>query len=115
MLTAFRTTASPRMMVAVSLNAEDLLANWRREAVMAAASFVSAAVLLGATLLVVFRQMAAKSAVEAALERTRAEEAERLRAANDGTGGDARTRAERTEGSRSRQCAQGSVPDDRFT
>ncbi len=83
MLTAFRTTASPRMIVAVSLSAEDLLANWRREAVMGAATFVSAMVLLGATLLVLFRQMDAKTAAEAALERTRAEESERLRAAND--------------------------------
>jgi signal transduction histidine kinase len=82
-LSGYRMTASPRMIVAVSLDEAEMLVRWRREAVASAAVFVAAAVLLTVILLVLFRQMNAKASVERALAASRQLEAERLRDANE--------------------------------
>jgi len=82
-LTAFRSTAEPPIVVAVSLDRDEVLHDWRIQVVESAVFFGVLTVMMAGTLVALLRQMDQKSAVERALARTQQEEADRLRAAND--------------------------------
>ena len=82
-LTAFRSTAEPPIVVAVSLDRDEVLHDWRIQVVESALFFGVLAVMMAGTLVALLRQMDQKSEVERALARTQREEADRLRAAND--------------------------------
>jgi signal transduction histidine kinase len=83
MLSAFRTMTAPPLIVAVSLDEEEVLAEWRHQA-RGSGLFLSAIVLtITATLFVLFRQMDAKASAELALSQAREFEAERLGEMNE--------------------------------
>src|SRR5581483_10733821 len=81
-LTAYRVMTAPPLIVAVSLQRSEVLADWREQTVLSILASVVLAALMAATLGLLFKQMDAKALAEAALERTRRAEAERLREAN---------------------------------
>jgi signal transduction histidine kinase len=83
MLNAYRLSDAPRLITAVSLDRDEVLMSWRREATGLAWVFLGASALLGATLFVLFRQMDANAAAERELTRARELEAERLHQANE--------------------------------
>jgi signal transduction histidine kinase len=64
MLSAFRVSRSPQLFVAVSLDRDVLLSDWRRQALGSAAFFLVLGVTLTGTLVVLFRQMDARRQVE---------------------------------------------------
>jgi signal transduction histidine kinase len=82
-LTAFRSTAEPPIVVAVSLDRDEVLHDWRIQGAESAAFFGVLAVMMAGTFVALLRQMDQKNEVERALARTQREEADRLRAAND--------------------------------
>jgi signal transduction histidine kinase len=81
MISAFH-IAGP-FIVAVSLDRSDVLVRFDREVRWSVSLLAVAAALLGATLIVLFRQMDAKVAAQRALEEARQAEAARLRASNE--------------------------------
>ena len=83
LLSAFHVTATPPLIVAVSLDRDEVLAEWTREAVGTAILFAVAAVTLLTTLTILFRQIDAKRRAERALADAGRLEAIRLREAND--------------------------------
>jgi signal transduction histidine kinase len=83
MLTAFRRTATPPLVVSVSVDRGAVLAAWRRDLFDSAAVFAVIALLLAGGLFVLFRQMDAKQAAERALALAAALEKEHLREANE--------------------------------
>jgi len=83
MLTAYRTTTAPPVIVAVSLDRDEVLQDWRRQAVGSVVFFVVLAMTMVGTLRVLFRQMDEKTEAEGALARAREFEADQLRTAND--------------------------------
>jgi signal transduction histidine kinase len=82
-LTAFRSTSEPPIVVAVSLDRDEVLYGWRIQVAESALFFGVLAVMMAGTLVALLRQMDQKNEVERALARTQGEEADRLRAAND--------------------------------
>ncbi len=82
-LTAFRSTAEPPIIVAVSLDRDEVLHDWRIQGAESAVFFGVLAVMMAGTLVALLRQTDQKNEVERALARTQREEADRLRAAND--------------------------------
>jgi signal transduction histidine kinase len=78
MLSAFHARSDQPLIVAVSLDRDQVLAAWRREVNGSAIAFGVAAVLLVVTLFVLYRQIDQKAAAERALEQARQREAERL-------------------------------------
>jgi signal transduction histidine kinase/ABC-type molybdate transport system substrate-binding protein len=68
MLSAFQTMTAPSLVVAVSLDRDEVLGAWYREAATAAAGFGAIAVMLGVILVLLYRQT---DAMTAALERER--------------------------------------------
>jgi len=82
-LTAFRSTAEPPIVVAVSLDRDEVLHDWRIQGAESAVFFGVLAVMMAGTLVALLRQTDQKNEVERALARTQREEADRLRAAND--------------------------------
>ena len=81
LLTAFYTSSKPPLIVAASLDRDEVLAEWRREARGSTAMLAAIALLLIATLFVLFRQMDAKAGAEHALQQAQQQEADRLREA----------------------------------
>jgi signal transduction histidine kinase len=72
MLTAFRVTTTPPLVVAVSAERDEVLAAWRREAVDSALVFGVLSVVLATVLVILFRQMDATAAAQrAVLDRER--------------------------------------------
>lgn len=67
MLTAFRTTATPPLIFAVSTERDEVLAAWRREAVDSALIFGVVSVVLAAVLFILFRQIDATAAAQRAV------------------------------------------------
>ena len=82
-LTAYHNVATPPLVVAVSLDQREVLADWTREATASLVVLSVAAVTLMATLAFLFRQMDAKGRAERALAMSEQLEAVRLRDAND--------------------------------
>ena len=83
LLTAYHTETTPALITAVSLDRDEVLADWTREAVGSAAVLGLLTVMMSVGLFVLFRQMDAKATAEHALTRTKELEAARLREAND--------------------------------
>jgi signal transduction histidine kinase len=83
MITAFHPTAAPPLVVAVSLDEAEVLADIRRLARGSLAVFGVATLLLAITLFFLFRQLDQNAAAERALQEARRVEAERLREANE--------------------------------
>jgi signal transduction histidine kinase/CheY-like chemotaxis protein len=83
LLSAYFTSKNPALVTAVSLDRDEVLADWRRETYTSAAVLGFVAVMLGLGLFVLFRQMDAKAGAELALKRGQEIEAARLRDAND--------------------------------
>jgi signal transduction histidine kinase len=82
-LTAYHATTSPPLYVAVSLERSEVLAAFRRQILGSALFFAVLTTTLAATLTLLFRQMDANAAAEAALAEARRSEAEHLREVND--------------------------------
>jgi signal transduction histidine kinase/CheY-like chemotaxis protein len=82
LLSAFRTTTQPSLIVAVSLSQADLLVEWNREALVSAGLLGALGVATALGLWLAFRQMAAHDAALLALER-----AQRLESIAHLTGG----------------------------
>jgi signal transduction histidine kinase/ActR/RegA family two-component response regulator len=83
LLTAFHAREHPPLLVAVSLDRDEVLTAWQRDVVGFAAIFGGLGITLGATLVVLYRQMDAKAAAQRELTRTREIEADRLRESNE--------------------------------
>jgi signal transduction histidine kinase len=81
-VSAFRRAVALPITIAVSLDREDILAPWRREATAFALSSGLVTAVLAMTLFVLFRQMDAKAAADRALVDARRAEAEHMRAAH---------------------------------
>jgi signal transduction histidine kinase len=86
MLTAFRKTMTPPLIIAVSVDRGEVLAGWRREAINTALIFGGVTTVLVAVLVILFRQMDAKTAAERELALVQALEKEHLREANEQLG-----------------------------
>jgi signal transduction histidine kinase len=83
LLTAFRATTAPPLIVAVSLDRDEVLHDFRRQAAGSGGFFVVVTATMIGTLYVLFRQMDEKAQVEDALARARQSEADELRMANE--------------------------------
>ena len=83
MVTTFRVTDTPPLIVAVSLDRRELLGDWRRQVLGSAIFFLVLGATMAATLAVLFRQMDAKAAAEQRLAQTQQAESLQLKAAND--------------------------------
>ena len=83
MLTAFHTAAALPLIVAVSLDRDEVLTEWRHQEHVSALLFTAATLTLAGTLFVLFRQMNAKASAERALAEAQQLEAGRLRDVND--------------------------------
>jgi len=82
MLSGYRTTATPPLIVAVSLDRDEVLADWRHQVRDSVVLLGSLAVLVAAMLVILFRQIDAKAVAERALAETRDREAARLQEIN---------------------------------
>jgi signal transduction histidine kinase len=82
MLSAFHVSRPPQLFVAVSLDFDTLLSDWRRQAVGSAAFFLVLGVTLVGTLVVLFRQMDARRQVERELAAAQQLESARLTEVN---------------------------------
>jgi signal transduction histidine kinase/CheY-like chemotaxis protein len=83
MLSAFHSLSTPPLIVAVSLDRSEVLADWQNEVLMSAAGVIALALTLVATLMVLYRQMDAKVYAEQALAEAQQQESARLREANE--------------------------------
>jgi signal transduction histidine kinase len=83
MLTVYQTLASPPLIVAVSLDEQEVLAEWRHQVRGSQLFFAAIVAVVAGTLVVLFRQMDAKAAAERALDDRREAEARRLSELND--------------------------------
>jgi signal transduction histidine kinase len=83
MVSAFRRVADLPLVVAVSLDEDEVLGGWRREVRGFATTYAVVSVLLFGVLLVLSRQIDAIAGAEAALHQARQAEAERLRNTNE--------------------------------
>jgi signal transduction histidine kinase len=81
-ISAYNSVQNPALVVAVSLNRDELLADWRRQRTSAALAFSLLALTLAGIVSVAFRQMDARAQVEEELRSVQQLEAERLRDAN---------------------------------
>ena len=82
-ISAFRTMQTTPLAVVVSLSEEEALEGWRRQRRSALIEFVAFVVTVGVLVVMIFRQMDARSMVEDELAAAQALEAQRLREAND--------------------------------
>ena len=82
-LSAFRSISSPPLIVAVSLDRNEVLTEWRHQARASALFFLALSVMTAAGLAVLFRQMDAKRRAEEALAEARNLESTRLREINE--------------------------------
>jgi signal transduction histidine kinase/ActR/RegA family two-component response regulator len=83
LVTAYHTSRSPALVTAASLDRDEVLENWTREAYASAQVIGFGVVMSVLGLLVLFRQMDAKAEAERALALAQEREATRLREAND--------------------------------
>jgi signal transduction histidine kinase len=81
-ISAFRRTSEPPLVVAVSLDRDEVLAEWRQIALGSLSFFAMSSVLLLAVTFGLFRQMDAKARAEMALGDAQRVENERLQATN---------------------------------
>ena len=83
MLSAFRVSDHPPLVVAVSLDRRELLTDWRRQVIGSAIGFLVLFSIMGVTLTALFRQMDAKAAAERQLALAQRAESVQLKAANE--------------------------------
>ena len=83
MVSAFRRVPGLPLLVAVSLDEDEVLAGWRREVRGFATTYTVVSLLLIGVLFMLSRQIDASTAAEAELQRARQLEAERLRDTNE--------------------------------
>jgi signal transduction histidine kinase len=83
MLSAYRVSSSPPLIVAVSLDRHEMLADWRRQVIAWTIGFLVLVATMAATLAALFRQMDAKTAAERELVRAQEVEARLLKASNE--------------------------------
>ena len=83
LISAFHSTTAPPLIVAVSLDRNEVLTEWRHQSRSSALFFLGLAALLAGGLVVLFRQMDAKRIAEQALTEARNYEAGRLREVNE--------------------------------
>jgi signal transduction histidine kinase len=83
MLSAYRATDAPPLIVAVSLDRSELLADWRRQTIGSALFFLVLGTTMIATLAILFRQMDARAAAQQDLIRAREDESRHLKEANE--------------------------------
>ncbi len=82
-LSAFQPIATPPLVVAVSLNRDEVLAGWYHERNAASVGLAVLGLTLTMTVFVLFRQIDAKAKAERALSETQRREAARLQETND--------------------------------
>jgi signal transduction histidine kinase len=82
-ISAYRTIASPPVIVAVSFDEGDVLADWRRQRRVSATALGALTVTLGALLALYFRVLDARTRAERELVEVQRLESQRLREAND--------------------------------
>ena len=82
-ITAFRTLATPPLVVAVSLDEAEVLAAWRHQARTSALAFAALTLTLTGLISVLFRQIDARTRAESDLAEVQRLERVRLRDAND--------------------------------
>jgi signal transduction histidine kinase/ActR/RegA family two-component response regulator len=82
-ISAFQPIATPPLLVAVSLNRDEVLAGWYHERNATSAALAVLGLTLTMTVFVLFRQIDAKARAERALSETQRREAISLREAND--------------------------------
>ncbi|MCU1382965.1 MAG: hypothetical protein JWL71_1662 [Acidobacteria bacterium] len=83
MVTAFRVTDTPPLIVAVSLDRSELLADWRRQVISSTIFFLVLGATMAATLALLFRQMDVNQAAEQRLARAQQAESQQLKSANE--------------------------------
>jgi signal transduction histidine kinase/ActR/RegA family two-component response regulator len=83
LISAFQRIATPPLIVAVSLNRDEVLAGWNHERNAASAGIAALGLTLTMTVFVLFRQIDAKTRAEHALSESQRREAVSLREAND--------------------------------
>jgi signal transduction histidine kinase len=83
MLSAYRVTDTPPLIVAVSLDRAELLADWQRQVVGSVIFFLVLGATMTATLAVLFRQMDARAAVQRELFHAREDESRHLKQVNE--------------------------------
>ncbi len=82
-LTAYDNVPSPPLIVAVSLNRDEVLADWRHQRQIASLAFGALTLTLTGVVLVLFRQFKERAHIEQTLSDVQRLEAERLREANE--------------------------------
>jgi signal transduction histidine kinase/ActR/RegA family two-component response regulator len=82
-ISAYRTLASPPLIIAVSLGRNDALADWRRQRRVSAIAFSALTLTLGAVVMALFGVVDARTRAEKELQDVQQQEAERLRISND--------------------------------
>jgi signal transduction histidine kinase len=83
LLSSFRAIASPPLIVAVSLDRREVLADWRRQVVGWSIGFPLLLVTMAAMLIALFRQMDGRAATQQELLRAQEMEAQRLKEVNE--------------------------------
>jgi signal transduction histidine kinase len=83
LVSAYRKIATPPLVVAVSLNRTEILADWRHQRQVALLAFGALTLTLGGMVLILFRQIDARMKVERALAEVQRLESVRLRDANE--------------------------------
>ncbi|MBA2303675.1 MAG: hypothetical protein H0W08_13695 [Acidobacteria bacterium] len=103
-ISAYRTLTTPPLIVAVSLEASEILADWRAQRRTTAIGFTAFTVTLVGFVVVLFRQIDARARVEGTLEQLQRVEADRLKKTNqrleEALGREKRAREETEEASR---------------
>jgi signal transduction histidine kinase len=82
LLTAYRTMAEPNVIVAVSLDRDEVLTEWRHQALGSIVVYAVLTLMLALTALILFRQMSAKTAAERALIDAQNHESQHLKEVN---------------------------------
>ncbi|MGH9144017.1 MAG: cache domain-containing sensor histidine kinase, partial [Vicinamibacterales bacterium] len=83
LLSAYRVTGMPPLIVAVSLDRAELLADWRRQVIGSTLFFIVLGATMLATLAILFRQMDARAAAQQETLRAREDESRHLKEANE--------------------------------
>jgi signal transduction histidine kinase/CheY-like chemotaxis protein len=78
-ISAYRTLSTPPLIVAVSLDRDEVLADWSTQTRNAVATFAALATILAGIVLLLVRQIGARAAVERELREVQRLEAERIR------------------------------------
>ena len=112
LLSAFHSSSTPPLIVAVSLDQREVLTEWRHQARMSGLFFLAIACTIGGTLVILFRQMDDKRNAERALSEAHQRRIDQARGDQRASGRRPRGRAARTNRGGGSEHAQGRIPDD---